>query len=321
MFTTNNTSTGSGIDVHRALVVRSSSTTGEVLVKIPELLGESETLPLSKDFLHQADGVWSVPSEGSQILVGLDGPRARIVYFVTELASNMIGVASATGPTGPAGTAGPTGPTGPSNGPTGPTGSTGPTGPTGLTGSTGPTGPANGPTGPTGSTGSTGPTGLQGPTGPTGPTGAASTVTGPTGALGATGPSGVTGTLSTWTPTWGGLTVGNATISASYYSVSKLIYYTVILTAGSTTSSTGTMTMTTPVTAANTQHVSIGYWVDQSVGTSYFMFGKATSTTVITFATGQIPGTDLRIINTSSTSPTSIATGDVLVFQGTFLAA
>lgn len=181
MYTTN-TDPSSGITIYRAIVVRSDTANGDLYVKIPEILGPTETLPISKDFLKQNNGSWVLPSEGSQILVGLDGPRARITYIVSDFSSsnNLSGVTGPTGPTGPIGVTGPTGAASSVTGPTGPTGPTGATGPAStVTGPTGPTGPQGiqGPTGPTGSTGSTGVTGSTGPTGATG-------ATGPTGAAG-----------------------------------------------------------------------------------------------------------------------------------------
>jgi hypothetical protein len=215
-----------GIYVHRALVVRSDSTTGEVLVKIPELLGPDEHLPVSKDYLALVDGVWSVPTEDTQVLVGLDGPRARIVYIINDFQPNSGGSTGPTGPTGPIGATGAASTV------------TGPTGASGSTGSTGPTGAASTVTGPTGASGSTG---------PTGPTGAASTVTGPTGATGATGATGpAPGAWSTWTPKLkqGGVELGTGagdqTISfARYTQIGKLVIAQCRVVANKTSSASG----------------------------------------------------------------------------------
>lgn len=77
--------TNSGIHIYRAIVVRSSTTTGEVLVKVPELMGDVETIKLSKEFLYRDISGWAVPAENSQIIIGIEGERARNVYIISTL--------------------------------------------------------------------------------------------------------------------------------------------------------------------------------------------------------------------------------------------
>lgn len=86
MYTTNN-DPKLGVEVFRAVVVRSNSSTGELYVKIPEILGKDESLPITKDFLVHHNGKWRVPPEGAQVLVGLDGPRARVTYLIADLST------------------------------------------------------------------------------------------------------------------------------------------------------------------------------------------------------------------------------------------
>ena len=66
---------------------RASTTTGDVFVKIPEVLGSSEAISISKDFLYEGPAGWFVPEEGSQVLVGLEGDLVRNVYLISELKS------------------------------------------------------------------------------------------------------------------------------------------------------------------------------------------------------------------------------------------
>lgn len=72
----NNTS---DISVHRALVIRSSDS--GIYVKIPSLLGANESISL-----HQSSSVSSNSlSEGSQILVGIEGDNFNKVYYITKI--------------------------------------------------------------------------------------------------------------------------------------------------------------------------------------------------------------------------------------------
>jgi hypothetical protein len=73
------------ISIHRGIVVRSSQQSGDVFVKIPEVLGDKEAITVSKDFLYKSAGGWVVPDEGSQVLVGLEGDLVRNVYIINEL--------------------------------------------------------------------------------------------------------------------------------------------------------------------------------------------------------------------------------------------
>lgn len=73
------------MSLHRGIVTRSSTITGDVFVKIPEILGSSESISVSKDFLYEGPSGWVVPEEGSQIIVGLEGDLVRNVYLISEL--------------------------------------------------------------------------------------------------------------------------------------------------------------------------------------------------------------------------------------------
>jgi len=77
--------TNSGIRLYRGLVVHASQSSGDVFVKVPELLGDKEYLTVTKDFLYSDQGGWDVPNEGSQVLVGIEGERARNVYLVSSI--------------------------------------------------------------------------------------------------------------------------------------------------------------------------------------------------------------------------------------------
>ena len=67
--------------VHRALVTYSDSSTGEIRVKIPAITGLSE---VSISYIGRAshDGVWAVPSVGSQIVVSADDEHMTNVFWL-----------------------------------------------------------------------------------------------------------------------------------------------------------------------------------------------------------------------------------------------
>jgi microcystin-dependent protein len=136
--------------IHRALVTYSSSTTGEIRVKIPALLGADSEVSIS--YIGRK-APWAIPAIGDQIVVTSDDENLTNIFWVQTDSTGAIG------PTGPTGVAGPTGPTGVA-GPTGATGATGDTGATGPQGIQGVTGATT--TSPTGSViafaGSTAPT-------------------------------------------------------------------------------------------------------------------------------------------------------------------
>ena len=71
-----------GMKVHRALVTNSSATTGEVSVKIPAVLGESISLPVSFIGRAATDGAWVVPNIGDQVLVAVENDRFSNVFMV-----------------------------------------------------------------------------------------------------------------------------------------------------------------------------------------------------------------------------------------------
>lgn len=66
----------------RATVVHSNSTTGEIRVLIPTLAGTDATVPISYVGRSATNGVWAVPTIGSQIVVTTSDPRLNNVYWL-----------------------------------------------------------------------------------------------------------------------------------------------------------------------------------------------------------------------------------------------
>ena len=72
-----------GMKTYRALVVYSSETTGEIRVKIPSILGESNILPISFVGRSMVGTRWKVPAVGQQVLVAVEDDRFSNVYVIT----------------------------------------------------------------------------------------------------------------------------------------------------------------------------------------------------------------------------------------------
>jgi len=86
------------IFAHRALVTYSNSTTGEIRVKVPSVLGVDSEVTIS--YIGRKSP-WAVPAIGDQILVTADDPNFTNVFWV-----QTDSVQGLTGPQGPAGTNG-----------------------------------------------------------------------------------------------------------------------------------------------------------------------------------------------------------------------
>jgi len=68
--------------VYRGTVVYSSSTTGEIKVRVPVLAGMDGVLPISYVGRTAYNGVWPVPSIGSQIVVTADDANLTNVFWL-----------------------------------------------------------------------------------------------------------------------------------------------------------------------------------------------------------------------------------------------
>lgn len=89
--------------------------------------------------------------------------------------------------------------------------------------------------------------------------------------------------LQTWTPSWTNLTVGNGTVTAKYVQTGKWVQCKLTLAFGSSTSVTGSVTFTIPITAVS---ISASMPVGQSVAvipsSQYNGYVTLSSTTVAT---------------------------------------
>jgi phage baseplate assembly protein gpV len=68
--------------VYRGTVTYSDSTTGEIKVRVPLLTGINGAVPISYIGRTAYNGVWSVPSIGSQIVVTADDANLTNVFWI-----------------------------------------------------------------------------------------------------------------------------------------------------------------------------------------------------------------------------------------------
>lgn len=69
-------------NVYRAIVSYSSSTTGDIKVRIPAKFGPETTVDISRIGRTAYNGYWSVPAIGSQVVVTADDEAFTNVFWV-----------------------------------------------------------------------------------------------------------------------------------------------------------------------------------------------------------------------------------------------
>jgi hypothetical protein len=83
--------------VYRAICVYSDNATGEIRVQIPVLSGLTDVVPISYVGRTAYNGVWAVPSIGSQIVVTADDDNLTNVFWVQvapDPATSLVAVQS-----------------------------------------------------------------------------------------------------------------------------------------------------------------------------------------------------------------------------------
>lgn len=123
------------------------------------------------------------------------------------------------------------------------------------------------------------------------------------------------GAWTTYTPTYGGLTKGNATIwDAKYYLMNKIGFVDINLVLGSTSAVTGDVSITLPSgwTAA---HEAAGSALVTSAGTVYICYWRVNAAGSGLLVRAQnAAGTYLQSTNISATIPATWTTGDYIKF-------
>ena len=141
----------------------------------------------------------------------------------------------------------------------------------------------------------------------------------------------VLGTYTAWTPTYSGFTLGNGTVTANFCRVNNFVHAYVQVVLGSTSTVTGPVFVSTPVTINNSMISSGGdgaafvlgsaTYTDEGVVTN---FGWATSNTGGTFFRLYVDQTNQSYsqrVSMNTTIPFTWATGDSFRFSAYYQAA
>ena len=124
----------------------------------------------------------------------------------------------------------------------------------------------------------------------------------------------------THTPTWTNLTIGNGTQVFRYGQINKLVFLYGKLTFGSTTSITGAVTFTLPVTAKEANGLGSAAFTDAG-NLAYFGYCFLSSTTSGKLAAVKSDATYTTIADLSSTVPFTWGNTDELSLQLVYEAA
>jgi hypothetical protein len=122
------------------------------------------------------------------------------------------------------------------------------------------------------------------------------------------------GAWTSYTPTWVGITVGNATITTKYCQVGKLVTVSIKLVVGSTTSfPSGYVQVSGPITGVTMPSRILGrvYYEDAGVA-AYLGAVKQDAASVFAIVPEIVSGTYPTFGNTSSTVPFTFGTGDII---------
>jgi hypothetical protein len=124
-----------------------------------------------------------------------------------------------------------------------------------------------------------------------------------------------TGSWEVWTPSTGGITLGNGTITARYIKIGKFVNWYFRFTLGSTSAVTG-LSFSLPITVSQSLNFCDGMIYDIGVA-GYRCYGEIDGSTVYgrvsnsagTYTTGSL---------FSATVPMTWGTGDVMIFTGSY---
>ena len=113
----------------------------------------------------------------------------------------------------------------------------------------------------------------------------------------------IAGAWDSFTVTLTNISIGNGTATGFYKKIGRTVVYRVLVTFGSTTSVSGSMTVDLPVTGTSVQGVHNLFMVDDSTGSVYPGVVSVSTTTAV-----------LRAINASATYATQSATSSSIPF-------
>lgn len=131
------------------------------------------------------------------------------------------------------------------------------------------------------------------------------------------------GAWNSYTPTLGGITLGNGTLVGKWFRAGRFIKFKVKLTFGSTTSVSGAMTIGLPVAYADGTDAEVfaALLYDASANQRYPAKSQAITTSTVSINAINAAGTYLVEAATSSTVPFTWTTSDILIVSGTYESA
>jgi len=129
---------------------------------------------------------------------------------------------------------------------------------------------------------------------------------------------------TSYTPTWTNFSTGNGSVAGAYQQIGKLVFGRAAFTFGSTSSVSGALTFTLPVTSVSytADRECIGYGVayDDSATTAFTIRALWASTTTAKAWTQQV-ATNVKDVAASSSVPMTWATSDTLTVEFRYEAA
>jgi len=140
----------------------------------------------------------------------------------------------------------------------------------------------------------------------------------------ATGAGEPGGAWDTWTPSWTNLTVGNGTVVAYYKKVGRTVYFRLTLTWGNTTSISGQVTVSLPVTSATLvarDLIAYGDVFDASATQPYSIRALWATTTTMQCWVDVANATFVSQSALNATQPITWTTSDIFQLTGFYEAA
>jgi hypothetical protein len=131
-------------------------------------------------------------------------------------------------------------------------------------------------------------------------------------------------TWTTWTPSWTNVTIGNGTVTARYIQIDKVVFFTLKLLFGSTTSVSARPEFTLPVNASSTDAMETANIFAQATDAgfgNFFItaFPNVSDVTKIGLIPWKATGTYvLYDTNISSTVPFTWAVNDIIWVSGNY---
>ncbi len=122
---------------------------------------------------------------------------------------------------------------------------------------------------------------------------------------------------TSYTPSWSGITIGNATNTGAYLKVGKMVIFRAKITLGSTSSITGQISATFPFTA-KTSNAGVFWGSFEDTGTGWYIPNIFGDTIGMSMYATIVNGTYAGAASTSSTVPFTWTTGDVIYASGNY---